>query len=127
MTPEHEELIEGYLAHAEARCLHGDDGDLAPAWWQMRDLVERDPEAAWLVVVEMVQRITRDEVLAYVAAGPLEDLLCGHPRTFIDRVESLAGSDAKFRRALSGVWPRTDVPEDVVARIDAVLGDEPRL
>ena len=75
----------------------------------------------------VVDSATRDEVLAYIAAGPLENLLCRHPHAFIDRVEILATRDAHFRRALSGVWGWERMPDDVLARLDVLFGDEPRL
>jgi hypothetical protein len=67
------------------------------------------------------------DVLAYLAAGPLEDLLARHPHAFIDRIERLATSDAHFRRAVSGVWGWNSIPSDVRARLDTLLEDEPRL
>ena len=123
----YEDLVTGYLNHAEAVSLHGYKGDLPPEWDQVNDLVRTSPEAGWIVVQELVRRATSDEVLAYVAAGPLEDLLCHHPYAFIDRCESLAARDRHFRRALSGVWGWSRMPDDVVARLDALFGDEPRL
>jgi hypothetical protein len=66
-------------------------------------------------------------MLASVAAGPLEDLLCRHPSAFIDRVETRGKQDAHFRRAVSGVWGWGSMPDDVRKRLDDLLGDEPRL
>ena len=98
---ENEHLVIAYLQHAEAVSLRSSKGDHA-VWEEVEDLVRTDPEAAWVVVQELVRRAARDEVLAYIAAGPLENLLCYHPHLFIDRVEALDGQDAHFRRALSG-------------------------
>jgi len=69
------------------------------------------------VICVIITRIADDDILAFVAAGPLEDLLVRHPYAFIDRVEALARQDAHFRRAVS----------DVRTRLDELLGDEPRL
>jgi hypothetical protein len=44
-----------------------------------------------------------EKSLAYVAAGPLEDLLHKHGDVVIDRVELHARTDPKFRLALTGV------------------------
>ena len=123
----HDELVDAYLHYAEAVSLHGYRGDLPAAWDQMRNLLANDPEGAWQVIQALVRRCIRDEVLAYIAAGPLEDLLCAHPLVFIDRVESLARTDLHFRRALSGVWGWERMPPEVLARIDAILAGEPRL
>jgi hypothetical protein len=123
----YEHLASAYLEHAEAVSLRGDRGDPPPAYDEVENLVRKDPEAAWVVVQELVRRAARDEVLAYIAAGPLEDLLCNHPHLFIDRVEALAVQDAHFRRALSGVWGWERMPDDVLARLEALFSDEPRL
>ena len=39
-------------------------------------------------------------MLAYVAAGPIEDLLVHHGAAFIERVEVAAGRDPIFRKML---------------------------
>jgi hypothetical protein len=127
MAPDEEELVTAYLAHAEAVTLHGGKRELPAAWERMHELVRDAPEQAWNVIVELVRRTRRDEVLAYIAAGPLENLICEHPYAFIDRVEALAAADAHFKWALSGVWGESRMPDDVRARIDAILGDAPRL
>ena len=44
------------------------------------------------------------EVLAYVAAGPLEDLVCRAGPDFIDRIEHEAKFNRQFGRMLTGVW-----------------------
>jgi hypothetical protein len=124
---QHEELVIAYLEHAEAVCLRREQRDRPTEVDQLEDLIRGDPERAWAVVQELVRRATRDEVLAYIAAGPLENLLCEHAHAFIDRVEVVAGRDAHFRRALSGVWGWSRMPDDIVARLDALFGDEPRL
>jgi hypothetical protein len=78
---------------------------------------------------EIIRRISPqdEDILAYVAAGPLEDLLVRHPYAFIDRIESLARNDAHFRRAMSGVWGWNSIPSELRTRLDTLLGDEPRL
>ena len=122
-----EELVTAYLDHAEAISLRRQARDPPPALDQVDDLTRQNPDAAWAIVQELVRRATRDEVLAYIAAGPLENLLCNHPHAFIDRVEVLAARDAHFRRALSGVWGWERMTDDVLARLDALFGGEPRL
>jgi hypothetical protein len=122
-----EELIAGYLLHSETTTRDGTDAEHFAAFEELNEVVRRHPERAWPLICEIIRRITADRILAYVAAGPLEDLLVHHPHAFIDRVESLAKQDAHFRRAVSGVWGWNSIPEDVQTRIDAVLGDEPRL
>lgn len=83
----------------------------------VRDWVQEEPEEGWRMILLLVERAADDRTLASVAAGPLEDLLRLHPYVFVDRVETEARRDAKFRRCLSGVWGWTSIPEDVQARI----------
>jgi hypothetical protein len=122
-----EDLIAGYLLHAETSMRDGTDAEHFDAEEELDDAVRDDPERAWPIICEVIRRISADDILAYVAAGPLEDLLVHHPHVFIDRVESLAKEDAHFRRAVSGVWGWDSIPDHVRQRLDAVLGDEPRL
>jgi hypothetical protein len=46
--------------------------------------------------------------LAYIAAGPLEDLLKRHGARFWDSIQKKGRSDPKVLRALSGVWMQPD-------------------
>ena len=90
------------------------------------DMVRREPESAWLLILRLVELSPDDGVLASVAAGPLEDLLGLHPYVFIDRVEQLARSRRQFRRCLSGVWGWSSIPEDVQVRMRRTWeGEEP--
>jgi hypothetical protein len=120
-------LITAYLLHAATSTRDGTDAEQLAASDELQELVWNDPERAWPVICEVIRRASADDVLAYVAAGPLEDLLVHHPHAFIDRVESLAKEDAHFRWAVSGVWGWNSIPDDVRRRLDKVLGDETRL
>jgi hypothetical protein len=124
---EDEDLIAAYLRHAATTVRDGTDAEDFEAWETLRDAVWDDPERAWPIICEIIRRISADDIFAYVAAGPLEDLLARHPHAFIDRVESLARSEPHFRRAVSGVWGWSSIPADVRRRLDDVLGSEPRL
>jgi hypothetical protein len=115
------DLIAGYVLRASTRRQPG--GAAGDQFTEALDsLVQYDPEHAWPVICEIIRQITNDDALAYAAAEPLEDLLVRHP-SFIDRVEALARQDAHFRHALSGVWIEGEVGD----RIEALLGNEPRL
>jgi hypothetical protein len=52
----------------------------------------------------LINKAPSDEALAYVAAGPLEDLLAFHGPAVIDYVTVAARADARLQLALSGVW-----------------------
>ncbi len=120
-------LIRAYLAHAETRARDGTDAEHFEAAEEIRELVIDDPERAWPIVCEVIRRTTADDILAFVVAGPLEDLLVHHGPAFIDRVEALAAEDAHFKRAVSGVWGWNSMAADVRKRLDDLLRDAPRL
>jgi hypothetical protein len=67
-------------------------------------LVENDPEQAWQFILTAIARITEDSDLAYLAAGPIEDLLKIHGLDFIERIEDEARKSDKMLRALSSVY-----------------------
>ena len=70
---------------------------------ELDDLIHSAPEEAWTLTLQLIESAPDDRVLANVAAGPLEDLLTKSDH-FIDRAESQARRDPKFRRCLTGVW-----------------------
>jgi hypothetical protein len=93
--------------------------------WVM-DLAEHHPEEVLPVVRALVRLAPNDGDLAFVAAGPLEELLKCHGPKIIAQVEAAAADDARFRLALSGVW-RSTIEEAVWARVQALVANEPRL
>jgi len=73
-------------------------------------LVAGDPDTAWEVTRALLGQARSDEELAYIAAGPLEDLLKTHGPRVIDRIERECRNDERLQLALSGVWVRPDDP-----------------
>jgi hypothetical protein len=61
-------------------------------------------EQAWELILAINERSLSDDALAYLAAGPLEELLSYHGEAFIERVEERAKTDPKFNHLLGGVW-----------------------
>ena len=93
------------------------------AWAEVDDLVRRDPENGWSVILELIVAAPDDRILANVAAGPLEDLLRREPERFVDRVELEAGRDPKFCRCLTGVWGLPASITDRVTKYTARVAD----
>lgn len=87
----------------------------------MVELLWHDPDAAWVVTRELVQQASGGEELAYVAAGPLEELLRLHGARFAQEVITEARRDRKFRRALTGVWGWQNVHPPLVEAIRRLL------
>jgi len=96
--------------------------------WAMEAIdkfVRDDAEIAWSIIVKLIAGAENDRVLAFVAAGPLEELLVAHGLHVMSHVEKLAKSDDKFRRALTGVWIST--PPEIAKRIETLVAGAPRL
>jgi hypothetical protein len=74
------------------------------AWEKVEDLIEHDLDEAWRIICALVSKASSDEALAYVAAGPLENLLVRHGPAVIDKVEDESRNNSRLQLALSGVW-----------------------
>src|SRR5262245_54660710 len=76
------------------------EGDWA-AWNEINRRVREAPEEGWPLILHLVSLAQDDAALAFVAAGPLEDLLNHNCRHVIERVEREARTDPRFRRCLA--------------------------
>ncbi len=80
------------------------------AWSEVDELVRRDADRGWEITRTLVNKSTSDDALAFVAAGPLEDLLKKHGLAVIDRIENECKENDRLRTALSGVSITPDRP-----------------
>jgi hypothetical protein len=115
-------LLRDPLRVARARLKHTEQ----PEWlflWVM-DLCEALPDEAWSLILALVEASRSDLELAYVAAGPLEQLARCNGHHVI--IEAEAAANERFRLALSGVW-RSSIPRSVWDRLVAAVGDGPTL
>ncbi len=83
-----------------------------------RELIEYDPDLAVDLVVAVLKVETNPFLLSVLAAGPLEDVI---DMPVIGRIEQEAAADPRFLALLGGVW-YSRKPDDVKARLDAILG-----
>jgi len=84
-------------------------------------LAHRDPELCWIVILEILSAIDADPsnpLFQALAAGPLEDLLSYHGDLLIERVESQAHSDPRFKLLLGGVWQNA-MTQELWSRVQA--------
>jgi hypothetical protein len=80
-------------------------------------IAQNDPELAWVFVNGVIDSVS-DETLDYVGASELEDFCWAVAPAFIERIETEAASDPRFRRALASVWPGVDtIPPETYRRI----------
>lgn len=80
------------------------------------------PAALWQLILEILRRTNDWEVLAVLAAGPLEDYLARCGEHVIAEVEALSASDEKFKRLLGGVW-KNSMSDEVWERVCRCRGD----
>ena len=67
----------------------------------------------WQFSLEAIARTPNQDVstLAFIAAGPVEDLIRYAAPAIEERVVDQIKTDPKFRRVLTGVWARRERPE----------------
>jgi hypothetical protein len=92
------------------------------AWEEMDRLCRSEPELCWQLILEILETPHHESVGTALAAGPLEDLIAKHGATFIERIESRAKTDPKFKDLLGGVWQNA-TPKELWARVEAVRGE----
>ena len=83
---------------------------------EMARLQTSDPERCWAIILKIFALDQSDHLLANLAAGPLEDLLAAHGERFIERVETLARQEPRFRFLTRMVW-RNSISAAVWARL----------
>ena len=120
MTKTVESIVEAWLTFQRTP-------ETAPEWRERREdalkfseICANEPESAWEAIITITQRETDDDILGVLAAWPLEDLLSLHGEDFIERVETEAQRDPRFRRVLEGVW-QDRMSDDVWKRVLAAL------
>jgi hypothetical protein len=99
--------LEGRVFRFEAAVISGSEADL---------------EAAWPMLLALIQRAPDDEALAYVAAGPLEDFVLKRHDRFGARMMEEARRNERFRLALRGVWGWQDLPQPFRNRLISLAG-----
>ena len=92
------------------------------AWEELTWTVIDDPERAWPVILQLVEQAV-DADLEFIGAGPIEHLVEYHGTAFIDRIESTAASNERFREALATIWlNKWKQDPEVVTRTVAASG-----
>jgi hypothetical protein len=87
-------LATAYIAQYLERRADGD------AWDQLTSLLLNSPVDAWQVI-ERILELPFDSVhLAWIGAGPIEELLRMYPSEFVEIVRNRARTDSRLREAL---------------------------
>lgn len=113
-TPLQKEISDAYLE--EARGPKPTGGPVTSRLFDLRFQGKWDD--IWQIILGVAGRdeIIDTETLVYIAAGPLEDLICNVGSEYIDRVEREAKFNRQFGKLLTGVWLGRAEPE-VRARV----------
>jgi uncharacterized protein DUF6869 len=119
---EHRSLAEAWIKYHYLPESEKETSNLFSAWVQLDNLVEDQPQAAWEVIQQLCTLDQTEHILANIAAGPVENLLCSHGSSFIERIEQLAKKDPVVRKMLGAVWGRNRMAADVWQRLQAVAG-----
>jgi hypothetical protein len=96
----------------------GSDAQNANFWAHMAldDLRDSNLERYWKIINEIRRLDDSDSILSNLAAGPLEDLLASSGSAFIERCETLAKVDDRFKVMLGMVW-KNSIPDDIWERV----------
>ncbi|MDE1151779.1 MAG: hypothetical protein PW788_04500 [Micavibrio sp.] len=126
MDEETKKLVDAWIKMSEFLEQSGDeaaDGQLEPDFWaaeKLFRLAEEDPEKAWSLMLAIRSATSDQKILAHLAASHFEDFINAHADKFIDRIEALAKEEPDFRNFIGGIWPRKDMPEELVERFKAI-------
>ena len=128
MTPEEQsELVASYLRYLASIRLPADfsddEGDEQPpdeAWEAFDEVIAKQPQTAWTLLLEVVSRCEEDD-LPMVGAGLVESVLWRHPR-LADAFERQIRRDDRFLQAFQYVG-MTGVPLPVQQQLNKALLD----
>jgi hypothetical protein len=79
------------------------------AWQSVFNTIQNDSlEDGWDLTIALLAAAPSKKALAFVAAGPLENLLGRHGLKLLSRVKAQATADTRFRYALAAVYLREE-------------------
>ncbi len=103
-----DEIIGAYLEHVEnAEVSNTSDRASFSAWEVVTELIDTDPERAWMILLESLRRCSSGHETA-IGAGPLEELIVKEPLRFAERVAEQLISSGRFRSAFEAVYFSTE-------------------
>ena len=105
-------LVEGYFDYYSRR-----NSAEFTKWDAVTDIVMLGGAAAIELVLALVEGAPGPEALAYVAAGPLEDLLCKHGPFVWKLLAVEARTRPRLRTALGQVWGGNRMDKSVYAEL----------
>lgn len=91
-------IVSKYIEDFEANNFHNSN-----AIATLDSLIRIDPKKAWRIIINLTKSTSNESLLAFIAAGPIEDLLVRHPE-MIDQIEHDALKNMKVCEILDCVW-----------------------
>lgn len=115
------EVVDAYwsfhrLSSSETRTDRLRADDHRWAWEHVDRLVREDPDAALQTTLLLADTAPGDEALAYLGAGPIEDLIRQATPSMVDRILGWASRNDRFCVAVRSAW-LTGVDEATAERI----------
>jgi hypothetical protein len=104
---DHDSLIVAYWHDYVTRCVNGEMADQKRWFWAWEDVqerVERTPDDSLPLLVDLAEFCASAQALAYLGAGPVEDLVKRADDALFARMLTAAQKSARFRRALATIW-----------------------
>lgn len=96
-----------------------------PCYWAIEkfaDMEMEHPDLNWAAMLQVISLSTAADVIAHLAAGPLEELVELHGVEYIDRIETTAQSNLNFRVLLRELIETTD--KNIWSRILRARSDD---
>ena len=78
------------------------------AWDKLDELCRKDDQAAWPVLLKLVELAGSEDLLEDIGVGPLEDFVNYYAADYIDQLESAAAQSEALKKALSFLQIRQD-------------------
>jgi uncharacterized protein DUF6869 len=118
-------LIDGYWKHYRlstgSRQERSDADKWAWAWDDVEGAVMEPSANTFEMLMALVESAADDDALAYIGAGPLEDLINSHGVQFAGQIEESARRVPKFRTALAHVHLSSNVSASVRERLARIM------
>jgi len=94
--------------------------------WRLHEMINEgdgaDLEAAWAILLVLIDRAPDAGALGFVSAGPLEDIVRSHNDVLGDRILDEARRSPQLRQALTGIWGWASLPEPFGSRLKSLAG-----
>lgn len=71
---------------------------------ELINIVHENSEELWLIILEILNLDSSEEIIKAVGAGPLEDLMVSYDKAYIEKIEKQASKSKVFKNAMQNVW-----------------------